>query len=519
MAVSHRIGQFLLKRPELVPVFVALGVIALPIAVWLDLTAISDQALRRQGHTLDSLMTTVRSYYAQNVISQLDGETATEARHDHHDVEGAIPIPATLSIEIGQAIDTKGLDASYRFLSDLPFEGRDRPPLTTAETNALARFRDGAEDRALFFRAEGNNLFTHRLTMLTPVRMGEACVACHNTHPDSPKTDWQVGDVRGLQSFTIGQPVAVNLLSFSHLLGYLIVAGSVGTIFALHQLRLARQFKTQSEELASNNEFLAGVSMKISRYLSPQVYKSIFSGEKTAEISTERKKLTVFFTDIKDFTQTSEDLQPEELTELLNEYFTEMSAIAERHGATIDKFIGDAIVGFFGDPESRGTAEDARACVAMALEMQDRLEELDTEWRKRGIDRPFRARIGINTGFCNVGNFGSSERMDYTIIGAEANLAARLEAAAEPGGIVMSYETYAHVRDMVAAEAMPPMRFKGISREIIPYAIHPGRREVPTSELSADGKSVTVHLERLDQTTRAQLEHLLHASGTGLRES
>jgi class 3 adenylate cyclase len=272
------------------------------------------------------------------------------------------------------------------------------------------------------------------------------------------------------------------------------------------QYKLAGSFSRMNDELTANNEFLAGVSLKISKYLSPQVYKSIFSGEKDASISTERKKLTVFFSDIKDFTATTERMQPEELTALLNEYFTEMSHIAEAHGATIDKFIGDAIVAFFGDPETKGATEDARACVRMALEMQRRLTDLGEVWRQKGLEHPFKARMGINTGFCNVGNFGSDERMDYTIIGAEANLAARLESIAEPGGIVLSYETYAHVRDIIEAEPMEAVNFKGIAREIIPY--HVKRIQSPEIETSKvpqveEGNKLTVDLTSFDEPTRA----------------
>jgi adenylate cyclase len=126
-------------------------------------------------------------------------------------------------------------------------------------------------------------------------------------------------------------------------------------------------------------------------------------------------------------------MQPEELTALLNEYLTEMSQIAIRHGGSVNKFIGDAMLVFFGDPATQGVVEDAHACVAMAFEMQRRLAELNVRWRKQGIEQPFRARMGINTGYCNVGNFGSDQRMDYTIIGAEANLAARLQSIAQPG--------------------------------------------------------------------------------------
>src|SRR5436853_2425680 len=103
--------------------------------------------------------------------------------------------------------------------------------------------------------------------------------------------------------------------------------------------------------------------------------------------------------------------------------------------------------------------------------MQRRLAELNAKWRKREIEQPFRVRMGVNTGYCNVGNFGSADRMDYTIIGAEANLAARLQSIAQPGQIVVSYETYALVRDIVDAQALPPITMKGISREVIPYAI------------------------------------------------
>ena len=102
-----------------------------------------------------------------------------------------------------------------------------------------------------------------------------------------------------------------------------------------------------------------------------------------------------------------------------------MASIALKHGATVDKYVGDAIVAFFGDPESRGVAEDAKACVAMAIEMQQRIAELELEWQRVGLECPFRARMGINTGFCTVGNFGSQKRMDYTIIGRAVNVAAR----------------------------------------------------------------------------------------------
>ncbi len=242
--------------------------------------------------------------------------------------------------------------------------------------------------------------------------------------------------------------------------------------------RLVRMSDRNEEELNAlaksldeKNKMLEALSSKLSKYLSPQVYASIFEGSRDVQLDTERKKLTVFFSDIKDFTRTTEDLQPEDLAWLLNQYFTEMSKIALEHGATIDKFIGDAILAFFGDPETKGVHEDAKACVRMAIAMQRRLNDLEIEWRERGFEKPFRMRVGINTGYCNVGNFGSESRMDYTIIGGEVNLAARLESQADPGGILMSYETYALVSDIIEAEERAPIQAKGIRREVRPFAV------------------------------------------------
>jgi class 3 adenylate cyclase/PAS domain-containing protein len=226
-----------------------------------------------------------------------------------------------------------------------------------------------------------------------------------------------------------------------------------------------------SKLVAEKNRMLESLSNQLSKYLSPQVYASIFAGEQSVEIASKRKKLTVFFSDIADFTGTTDSLESEELTNLLNHYLTEMSKIAVDHGATIDKYVGDAIIAFFGDPETRGVKEDARACVNMAIAMQRRMRELHSEWLDMGLERPFQLRIGINTGFCTVGNFGSEDRMDYTIIGNQVNLAARLESLAEVGGILMAHETHALVKDMVLAEEGDTLTVKGFAKPVRTYSV------------------------------------------------
>jgi class 3 adenylate cyclase len=241
---------------------------------------------------------------------------------------------------------------------------------------------------------------------------------------------------------------------------------------AEEQLLEAKQRSEEASKLvAEKNRMLESLSNQLSKYLSPQVYASIFSGEQSVEIASKRKKLTVFFSDIADFTGTTDSLESEELTNLLNHYLTEMSKIALDHGATIDKYVGDAIIAFFGDPETRGAKEDARTCVNMAIAMQRRMRELRSEWLDKGLEKPFQVRIGINTGFCTVGNFGSADRMDYTIIGNEVNLAARLEAHAEVGGILMAHETHSLVKDTVLAEEGDALTVKGFAKPVRTYSI------------------------------------------------
>ncbi len=282
------------------------------------------------------------------------------------------------------------------------------------------------------------------------------------------------------------------------------------------------ELNATAKSLDEKSTMLEELSHKLSKYLSPQVYKSIFSGEREATLETSRKKLTVFFSDIKDFTETTEDLQAEDLTYLLNNYFTMMSTIALEYGATIDKFIGDAMLMFFGDPETKGIKEDARACVRMAIAMQRKMRELREIWRDKGFEKPFEMRIGINTGFCNVGNFGSDDRMDYTIIGGEVNLAARLESSAEPGGILMSYETYALVKDVVAAEEKPPIEVKGIRRKVRPYAVSgilddiEGEKKFIRHE--RDGMLLVMDLNKLTGENRRQALAEIEKMADRLRE-
>jgi len=448
---------------NIVPVLlVSLLLIGLPVAVWLDFSNLAEANLRRQASDLNSIITSIRAYYATNVVARVVASPGTtKAVHDYEDLPGAIPIPATLSLELGKVISEHQHDISYRFVSDYPFKSRGAHVLDQFETDTLQRLRQNPNQQLV---QVSDTILTDRVRLITPVIMGQGCVNCHNSHPESSKVDWKVGDVRGIQEVSIAQPIGANIFTFKYLSGYFMLTAAVGCLFIALQRR-------QNAELDTVNKFLASLPIKLSRNFSP--YKSIFSGQKDVVINTERKKLTIFYSDILDFTAVRERLQPEQITQLLNEYLTEMSTIALAHGGTLDKFVDEAMLIFFGDPETKGDAEDARACFRMAIEMQHRIASLSAKWRNIGIEHPFRVRMGINTGFCNVGSgFGSSDRMGYTIIGAEANLAARLQSIAQPGQIVVSDETYAFIRDMVVVQALAPITMKGINREVIPYIVN-----------------------------------------------
>ena len=414
-------------------------------------------------------------------------------------------------------ISEKQKNISYRFVSDYPFQNRAQHILDEFEKSALAKLRDNPNQ---LLSDNSNSIFTDRIRLISPILMSSPCVSCHNTHPESPKRDWKIGDVRGIQEISVAQPIALNIFSFEYLLIYFALVAATGSTFIVVQHRQAALINGMNKELETTNEFLTSLSSKLSRYLPPQIYNSIFSGRNDATIRTERKKLTIFFADIADSTANAEQLQPEQVTRVLNEYFMKMSSIALEQGGTISRFAGDAMLIFFGDPESRGEVNDAIACVRMALDMQRVIAELNAKWRNEGIEHPFRVRMGVNTGFCDVGNFGSAEQMDYTIIGLEANLAARLQSIAEPGHIVVSYETYALVRHTVAAHPMPPITMKGIAREVVPYAV-----EGTLEGLGAKSEIFSKHLvgvdfyldpRRVPVDTSARLRQVLQRAITAL---
>lgn len=277
-----------------------------------------------------------------------------------------------------------------------------------------------------------------------------------------------------------------------------------------------------NKSLNEKNEQLEALSGKLAKYLSRQVYDSIFEGRTEVQVASYRKELTVFFSDIEGFTALTDRLEAEVVSEILNTYLSEMAAIADGCGGTIDKFIGDGIMIFFGDPESRGRKLDAIECVGMATRMLKRLAELREEWSKVVGPEPLHIRFGINTGYCTVGNFGSENRLDYTIVGGAVNAAARLEATAESDQIQISHSTYALVKDTFYCRPIGDVTVKGISHPLRTYEVvgEFGKLDEGTRiETDMKGLKVSLDPESLDSESAEKAREALRSALAALEPS
>jgi signal transduction histidine kinase/CheY-like chemotaxis protein len=233
----------------------------LPAAVWLDLRALSENALRIQATDLNSVITGVRTYYATNVVGRvLSIPGHSEVIHNYKDVPGAIPIPATLSLELGKVVADQQSNIAYRFISDYPFKGRAPHELDAFEKSSLAALRANPKQTLTETSWAG---LSGNVRLVAPVMMGPACVACHNVHPDSPKKDWKVGDVRGIQEVIVSASMASNILVFKYLLSYFGFMALLGLGFIVQERRLAVEIGGMNRQLEGTNSVLAAQTRQL----------------------------------------------------------------------------------------------------------------------------------------------------------------------------------------------------------------------------------------------------------------
>lgn len=223
----------------------------------------------------------------------------------------------------------------------------------------------------------------------------------------------------------------------------------------------------QSKERLST---MVSVISKLSRFVPPQIWQPIVKSDSKVQVANKRAKLSIMFSDIVGFTELSDSLSADNLADILNTYMEVMTNIANKHGAVLDKFIGDGMVCFFGEPKSNGVRQDALNCVAMAVDMRREMRALRMKWRLMGFKGLY-VRIGITTGYCHVGNFGSNNRLSYTIIGKEANLAARLEQAAGKDEILISQATYDYICHDYDCKHAGGYKLKGFDHEVLAWKV------------------------------------------------
>jgi adenylate cyclase len=203
-------------------------------------------------------------------------------------------------------------------------------------------------------------------------------------------------------------------------------------------------------------------------YVSPRVVSQLIDNPAKLSLKGEQKYLTVLFSDIRGFTTISEQMSSEQLSSFMNEYLTTMSHCIIDHGGTVDKFIGDAIMAIWGAPlDDRDHAANA---LRAAMSMMDRLKETQHDYARRGLP-VIDIGIGINTGIMSVGNFGSHERFDYTVMGDNVNLASRLEGANKDYGthVIISEFSKAELGDQFFGRFIDRVRVKGKNKAVMIY--------------------------------------------------
>lgn len=243
------------KRHYVTMALLVLMFVCLPLAVWLDMNNIAESSARLQSSNVKSMINEIRGYYAKQIVGRVKPfEGKSVVVHNYHEVPGAIPIPATLSLELAAIFQKSQDNIRYRFISDLPFQNRKPHALDEWELASLAALRSNSKLELNEVTHTGSSI---RYRIAAPIVMEAVCVACHNTHPESPKKDWRVGDVRGMQEIVVHQPVATNLLAFKYVLLYMLAGAAVGVWLILQFRNQAARVSHVNQELQNFNSTLS----------------------------------------------------------------------------------------------------------------------------------------------------------------------------------------------------------------------------------------------------------------------
>jgi adenylate cyclase len=278
--------------------------------------------------------------------------------------------------------------------------------------------------------------------------------------------------ISGMQSAMVAPLISPN---DGHVFGVLYVDNLSRTLaFSQEELNVLAVVATQAAAAIDGlfaHERLAKEAIRrqaLGRFLAPEVVAMIEENPDGVRLGGTNQRVTVLFCDIRGFTTMSETMPPEKVVEVLNEYFTGVTKAIFDHGGTLDKYIGDAAMAIFGAPISKGN--DAQRAVQAGVAIQKFVGEMNLEAAKRGHPE-IQVGVGINTGMVTAGNIGSPQRLDYTVIGDEVNLASRMCGKAEAGQVLITESTGNEVRDHFNLDPLPPVMVKGKSMPINIFSV------------------------------------------------
>ncbi len=437
-------------------------------ALWnmsrLSMNLIESQA-RRDAALYAQAINQARNLYSSQAVNRLAGVHRVTVTDNYATKPGAIPVPATYLIELGQRLSEQNPGMSVRLYSDYPFplrKGQGGGPKDTFEREALRFLRQHPERP--FVRIE--TFQGHRA-----LRYGQAdimqpsCVACHNSDPKSPKRDWKVGDVRGV--LEVSTPIDHFAAQTNQSLGETFIMLGGISLLALSGLSLVigrlRQTSKELElrviertaQLQETNAELKIEQQKCNRLLLNILPESIAHQLKEGHngIADGFAEVTILFADIVGFTQLSEHIPPGQLVNLLNEIFSAFDQLSEKHGLEKIKTIGDAYMVASGIPVPRN--DHAEAIAEMALDMQSELARFNV----KNI-ATLNIRIGINTGPVVAGVIGT-KKFIYDLWGDAVNTASRMESHGLPGSIQVTESTYEYLQNKYLFKERGVIQVKG----------------------------------------------------------
>ncbi|MGB5697774.1 MAG: adenylate/guanylate cyclase domain-containing protein [Polyangiales bacterium] len=387
-----------------------------------------------------------KTFFAEELI-----EDDASLRRDYEKLRASYEV--TRAIEIGTSITAlcnKILEVAFRLVS------ADRGVV-------LLHGDQGILEPVSVRTSEGvdpeQEVIVSKTVLDTVVREKEA-VLSHDASTDARFQSAQSVIMQGIRS-----TMCVPLIHNDTVLGVMMLDSKLAThAFTEKDLALFETVASQAAVAVQNTLFAKKLEQeavtreRFRRLLSPAIAEQVLSGQVEVKKGGELRETTILFADIRGFTSISESCEPQIVVDALNEYFERMVEIAFRHEGTLDKFIGDEMMVLFGSPVAHD--DDPARAVRAALEMQEALASLNERHESRGLP-PFEIGIGINTGEVVAGYIGSSQALEYTVIGDPVNTGSRLCSLAKPGQILISEWTLGKVDGGFEVEERPAEQLRG----------------------------------------------------------